>query len=739
MTLATAPAADERPVPLRARPDLTVCPQWFRGQRHWLVKDPLSLSYFHLLDEEYALLQLVDGRASLAEIQQQFEARFAPQRLSLPRLQNFLGDLHRRGLLLADSPASGATLLARRDQRQGRRWAEVFGNLLALRLPGVNPASTLNWLTPHVRGLFSRFALLLWLVLAVSAAVLAAVQCDTLLARLPNFRDFFAGENLLVLVATMAGIKVLHELGHGVACRHFGGECQELGLMFLVFTPSLYCDVSDAWTLPNKWHRMAISAAGMYVEIWLAALATFLWWWSEPGVLNSLCLNTMFVCSVSTVLFNGNPLLRFDGYYIFADLIEVPNLQARARAALSRLVARWGGGVDFPGERSFTERGQYWLASYALASMVYRWVVVVGTFFFLTAVLKPYHLELVAQLFMLAAVAGMLAVPAWQLSQLLFNPLMNRQIKRRRVLWSSGLGTAVAVAVLCLPWPGRVRAPLVLQPAGAQYVYVAESGTLEAAVQPGKRVVRGAQLARLSAPDIDLAVARVTSERNQQRLQIRHLEARRITDPEAAAQLPAATQHMAELDEQLQQLQQRAALLILRAPADGVVLAPPRRSARQSPAGRLAAWTGTPLDPENHDSYLEAGTLFCLVGDPDQLEALALIDQADVEFVQPGQRVRLLLNQRPTLTLTGTVAAVAKIDWETESRQPTTAVGLASRREGQDAARPLTTAYQVRIALDGHDEALLNGAPGRAKITVAPQSLGQRLLRYVSKTFHFQL
>ena len=124
--------------------------------------------------------------------------------------------------------------------------------------------------------------------------------------------------------------KVLHEFGHGLSCKHFGGECHEMGVMILVLTPCLYCNVSDSWMLPNKWHRAAIGAAGMYVEVVLASICTFIWWFTEPGLFNYLCLNVMFICSVSTVMFNANPLLRYDGYYILADILEIPNLRQKA-------------------------------------------------------------------------------------------------------------------------------------------------------------------------------------------------------------------------------------------------------------------------------------------------------------------------------------------------------------------------------------------------------------------------
>src|SRR5206468_11742270 len=143
-------------------------------------------------------------------------------------------------------------------------------------------------------------------------------------------------KNWIYLGGTLAITKVIHEFGHGLSCKHFGGECHEMGVMLLVMTPCLYCNVSDSWMLPNKWHRAAIGAAGMYIELVMASIATFLWWFSEPGLLNNVCLAVMFVCSVTTLVFNANPLMRYDGYYILADLLEIPNLRQKAGQVLSR-------------------------------------------------------------------------------------------------------------------------------------------------------------------------------------------------------------------------------------------------------------------------------------------------------------------------------------------------------------------------------------------------------------------
>ena len=136
-------------------------------------------------------------------------------------------------------------------------------------------------------------------------------------------------------------VKTIHEFGHGLTCKHFGGEVHEMGAMFIMFTPYLYCNVSDSWLLPDKTRRILVTAAGIFVEMTLAIVAAWVWMVTAPGLLHQICFNIMFTCSVSTVLFNANPLMKFDGYYMMADALEVPNLKQKSAAAASGWAQRY--------------------------------------------------------------------------------------------------------------------------------------------------------------------------------------------------------------------------------------------------------------------------------------------------------------------------------------------------------------------------------------------------------------
>lgn len=720
------------------RPDVSVHPLEFGGRRYWGVKDPVSLRYYQLQEEEFTILKMLDGRASLQQIQTDFERRFAPRRVSLAQLQSFLGILHDQGLVVTNLPGQGEELLARRGQTRRRELVSALGNLLALRFRGFDPEAFLGWLYPRCRWLLSRWCVALCLLLAVAAATLVAVQFDVLQAKLPEFRTFFSPANLLWLAVALAGIKVLHELGHGLTCKHFGGECHEMGVMLLAFTPCLYCNVSDAWMIRGKWKRIAISAAGMYVELVLASFATFLWWFSQPGLLNALCLNVMFVCSVSTLLFNGNPLLRYDGYYILADWLEVPNLRQQATALVRQGLARWFLGVNLRHERMLPDRLKTTIAVYAVASVLYRWFVIVAILWFCHAVLKPYGLEVIARVLAVLVIGGMIVSPAIQMAGFLRDPSRRRDMWWGRLFVRGGVVAAVVAGLFLIRWPYRVQAPAVIEPQNASQVYVAVPGTLVERIEDGQPVQPGDELARLENHQLRWEVERLRGQQSQLQLRLETLQSRQIIDTTAANQIPGTRQRLADVRERLRRREADLRDLTLISPAAGQIITPLAVSAN-GPSGMLASWSGTPLDERNLGGFLDTGTLFCLVGDPQRLEAVLVIDQTDVEFVQPDQRVRLQFNHLPRTVLEGTVLEIAEIDLKIAPRDLVAHEDLPTRTDESGVRRLVSTSYQARVRLDEFKAPLFIGAQGRAKIESAPQSLAARLHRYLSRTFHFEL
>ena len=344
-------SSTQRPIPLRARPDLEIEEIEYRGVPFPVVKDPVGLQYYRLQPEQHATLNLLDGERSLRDVRDQLLRSFPTLHITPRDVQRLVTDLHEKGLLSSDRLGQGEQLQKKHRKEQLKKIRKTCMNPLYLRLPGWDPERTLQRIEPWFGWIFTKPAASLLMLFVAASWLFLAIRFGEIRQRLPEFQQFFGWPNLIYLWLTMGIAKVIHEFGHGIACKHFGAECHSMGVMLLVFSPTLYCDVTDSWMIKNKWKRIIIGAAGMYVEVILAAVAIFIWYNTNPGLLNHLALNVFFISTVTTVIFNANPLLRYDGYYMMSDWLEIPNLRSKAfKDALGddRLVGVWNRGSGRP-------------------------------------------------------------------------------------------------------------------------------------------------------------------------------------------------------------------------------------------------------------------------------------------------------------------------------------------------------------------------------------------------------
>ncbi len=448
-------ASIDRPLALRLRPDLVAVPVEMSGATTWVVQDPMTLEHFQFSAEEHALLEWLRESVSIAELQRRFARRFAPQTISPESVWDFLSRLHKAGLLVGQSPGQGGELLGRMRRERARCWAMAWSSVLSIRFRGFDPDALLTAIHARMRWLFSPAALMVALLIVIYAISLAFGHFDEFRQRLPDASALFDPRNLVWLLLSVGAVKVLHELGHAITCKHFGGEVRELGFMLLVFAPCLYCDVSDAWRLKSKWQRIAVSGAGMAVELSLAAVAAIVWWHAQPGIVQLIALNIMVVCTVGTLLVNGNPLLRYDGYYILSDLVETPNLWQRSREVLRRFVSEsLFGSRAVPGasEDPLIPRAHRpWLGLYAISSKLYVAAMCVAIVWGLVQLLYPLHLQNLAYAVGLTVLGGALIGPVSGAVRLYRNPLRRAEIRSGRLAWIVTLGLAGIVAVLSLP------------------------------------------------------------------------------------------------------------------------------------------------------------------------------------------------------------------------------------------------------------------------------------------------
>jgi putative peptide zinc metalloprotease protein len=734
-------SSSRRPLALAMRADLEVQRQTWQGREYRLVKDPLTLKYFRFEEEEFAILEMLDGRTSIHEICERFELRFAPQRVKPAELQSLLVNLHRSNLVLANAPGQDRELLARAQQRQRQAWLGALASLLSFRFRGIDPDRMLARLDRYAGWLFSLPAAACSAALILSALALLGAELDVVRSRLPGFQAFFAAQNWMLLAITLAITKILHEFGHGLACKRFGGQCHEMGLMLLVFTPCLYCNVSDAWMIPSRWRRAAIAAAGMYVELNLAAIATFVWWFTQPGLVNHLCLNVMFVCSVSTLVFNGNPLLRYDGYYILADLAEIPNLRQKSSAVLQRWLAGVLLGVRMPRDPFLPARHTWLFAAYAVASAVYGWLVSLSIFWFLYQVLEPYGLKVLGQMLALSMIVGLVVMPVVRLSRFLLQPARMQHMNWFRAGVGLAAAAGVLAAVLAVPIPYEVPCSLEIQPRGATSVYVEVPGQVRRVHLQSGPVAAGQPIVDLDDVEARLAHERLAGQREVLAARVEGIRQRAHTDDEALLELSQAEEALAAIDVQLANRRNELARLKVVAPASGHFVPPASRPKNATEQVRLAAWSGRPLELHNVGAHFEASTLLGKVIAPGSLEAILVVPQEEMDFVHVGQSVELFLNQLPGERFRGQIDHISTEEVKAASARLSSRTGgeVATRTTADGLEKPLSVLYQASVSLDDPDLRIALGGTGQAKICAGHQTLAARLWRAACRTFRFQM
>jgi putative peptide zinc metalloprotease protein len=325
-----------RQVRVGVRQDLEVTRQLFRGQPAYIVRDPVTFQSHRLEPADYQVFVSIDPARSLGEIFDDLVAQGLVGAEDEGAFYEFIVQLHRMSFL--NLPISDEKLLYRRylARQRAKRKGRLTG-ILFLRIPLVNPDAFLERTVKYVRPAFGRAGFLVWLAVVVSAAVVMVRNWGQLVEPL---QGVLAARNLPLVWFTLIALKVFHELGHAYACKHYGGYVPEMGAFFLVFTPCAYVDATSVWGFSRMRHRLIVCLAGMYFESFIAAIAVFIWAATGPSLLNSLAYNVIFLAGVVTILFNINPLMRYDGYYVLSDLVEIPNLRARSTKYVGSVLKR---------------------------------------------------------------------------------------------------------------------------------------------------------------------------------------------------------------------------------------------------------------------------------------------------------------------------------------------------------------------------------------------------------------
>ena len=535
--------------------------QLFRGETWYVLYDRFNNQYFRLRPEAYDFVSRLRRDRSVEQTWEECLRRSPDKAPGQEDVLQLLTQLYFANLLYFDVPADSAKLFERYKKRKEREVRSKLLSIMFFRLPLLDPEFMLRKIGPLLKILVGPVGALIWLVVVGAAGKAVVEHFDAVTSQI---QGILAPANLPLLYLGLVIVKTIHEFGHAFVCKRFGGEVHVMGVMLLVFTPLPYIDATASWAFRNRWHRALVGAAGMIAEIFVAALAALYWSYSAPGTLNSIAYNMMVVASVSTVLFNANPLLRFDGYYILSDILDIPNLHTQSMRHLRHLCEHYLFGYPDSNSPAESTKEAFWLTVFGVLSGIYRVVVFTGIILFIAD--KFLLLGLLMAVF---CVFSWAVVPVYRfIVYLASSPRLARH--RVRAVGVSFLLLCVIFGTLgFVPMPNRFRAPGILESVDSlRVVNEAPGYVLEVASASGAEVIPGTALMILGDRELELEIQRVKAQREET------LAMELKAHSEGVADLAPIRKRLNTIEANLADLERQVQDLTVRARQHGIWVAP---------------------------------------------------------------------------------------------------------------------------------------------------------------------
>ncbi|MEZ6134393.1 MAG: efflux RND transporter periplasmic adaptor subunit [Pirellulaceae bacterium] len=686
----------------RIRNDLSVVRQVYCGGASYLIEDSLRNKIHRVGLAEYAFISALDGRRTVADALSVVATQFGEEAFDARDALGLVGWLAEAQLVVTKQDMDSTRKSQVVVDANAKAYAAHFG-FLTQRFPIFNPDRIVRR-SAELMGRTVRIVLaVVALALLVFSGMILADQFESLLR---CRREILAPSNWLALVLVWLGLKLFHEFGHAMACGMVGGHVRQFGIVLVLFVPMPYVDVSNAWLITSKWKRIFVSMAGVAVEAMIASLALLLFWQSHDEIVRMYAVNVIYLATITTLVFNLNPLMRFDGYYVLTDLAEMPNLATNGQRLLHYWINRlfWGCAVAKP----YWPEGHPWVVlSYAIAAAAWR-ILVLATL-----------IVAASQMFSGAGVA----LAAVATVTFLGKPVMSwmkrlgrvGDLSRRRTVAACLTLAALAALACWLPLPRSIQVPVAMRPANHQIVRAADAGFLEETlVQAGDLVRQGDVLCRLSNPELyaELSEIQVALESSRQQQRVFRSQQQLVAWEIESARETALRIRLTELQERLQALQ-------VVATKDGMVVSSVMR--------------------EMVGQFIHRGEVLCSLGQSDSWELTAFVPQSKItrlsretppagEVVWPGQAKKSIEVQ---FTLDS-----SRVSEAIEFPELSSAHGgrLAVYQAGQSAPSEKLVERQMRLTATLQSERLAashirvrSGQPALVRIALQRESLAETL------------
>ena len=705
MSVAVAAGAAKGLLPLREEIAIFPGPAALDGSPSWTLHDPASNRFYRLGWREFELLSRWDsGSAAALTARVEAETTLQVEQEDVDDLVRFLFSFD---LLRASSPDATANMVKKADRQRGS-WAKwLLHNYLFIRIPLLRPDRFLNLSYPYLRWVFSPLVAALVVAIGLIGLVRVARQWDVFLG---TFVDMFSVQGAVGFGITLGCLKGLHELGHAYTAKRFGCRVPTMGLALLVMVPVLYTDVNDAWKLSSRRQRLAIGLAGVTTELACAAFATFAWGSLQNGPARSVAFLVATSTWLTTVLINASPFMRYDGYYVLSDWLEVPNLHTRAFAlaqwSLRETLLKLGDPVpeDMPPHR------RRLLVVFAFLTWVYRFSLFLG----IAAIVYHFAVKILGITMMAVEVGYFVVMPVVREALTWWRRRADIHLNLRTAL-TAAAAAAILLLVL-LPWRSAVEAPALLKSQQHIDIFAPEFGARLASisVHDGDSVAKGAPLLQLASPDLDYRLGRARTEIEISEWQL----GARGANPELLARSQVTEREYEAARAEYRALQDQKSRLDVTTPIAGEVVD-----------------VAEALDP---GSWLAAKSRLMSVIDPTSMTVEAYVDEADLDRITVGDAATFVAEADTRIAFPLRLTEIARAS-TTVLPDPALASTMGGpiavrpqkQNEKQNELVPDRTLYRVRLALaEGHPAPVTRILRGQVILRGEAVSLARRLWRF---------
>jgi len=677
-----------------------------------IIRDPVSQKFYRVSAYELRFLRGLDGGVTPDQLIEQLGAQ--GYHYTQEDARRIAERAARAGLLLGTRIGTAEAQIKLRENISKARNSQRFSSVFFLFIPLVNPDNFLEKTIHYVKGIYNK-----WTVSLVLLAFLGAISLfiDGYSRIQTEYLFFFNLENLTYLWVTIALTKFVHELAHAYTAKSFGLHVPQMGIGFLIFFPCLFCNTTDAWRIADRKPRVAIAAAGIAAEIVLAIFATYVWYFTKPGIINSLAFYIMTVSSVSTLLFNGCPLIRFDGYFILSDLLRIPNLMVKSRGYIKYLVMNRAIGVPDIPNTAITRRERRIFLIHGLGTYIYR-------FFLYTGIVYGVYYRFDKSLGIILALLAFALFIVRPIVKATKDLYVKRAVIIPRPMGSMVLaGILAGVAfILFVPLSLTSSYPCFAAPRWSQKITIPLYTAVDKVfVEEGSKVRQGELMLVLDANQLILNLVKKENERQILEAEIQLCQ----VDDSMRARLGEKMADMQRLDHELFML---------------------RRDLQLAKKGIVAPFEGvvTKLDFKVQRGFQPGeGYIVGEIQSTSELMVSALIPEDDVRRLRPMENVKVWFPINSGVILDKQIDSIRGYGEKNLKDSP-----FSSRYGGEVATEirgekqkdvPLEARYICLVNIVDHQYNVPLGMTGKLFVPMAPKSIAMRWLDAAAKTFNMEM